>query len=724
MYRIRFIIRLLPVAAVLLPADVWAQASAFASISGRVTDDSGAAMPSVTITVKSPALQVTQVTATTDAEGNYRVLDLPAPGVYNASFAAAGFQTYVREGLNLSVGFDARVDVAMKVGQASQAVEVTGSSPVVDSVDTAGTTTLQHADLQEIPKGATLSELFPMAAGVSMQGKPDVGDSNLATRTSIITYGVLLQPNLNIEGINLTAGDGPDTGPYFSLYDVGEAEFKTSGNNADVAFAGVAMEAQMKSGGNSFHGALLGDWETSKFQSNNITPALTAQGLKFTNPLRTYYDYAGDVGGRIIRNKLWFYTGLSKQTATQGQIGFVSGPDASGCWTCGDAPQAFITTTLTQENLKLSYQPTSTTRIIGVWQHSLKFLSAQSAASTVPLPSTMVQHSPYNLWKGEIQSTPTAHFVVDGIFGYAGYVVHYTDQPGIDVSGDPSSKELSTGLFTGPNSTGPQNKPAHRYEPKGNIAYIAGKHQLKFGTEDTWEELDTQVPTNTASGDYTLIFNKGVPNQIQTFNFPFIPQNKLTSQSVYATDNWMLGRLTINYGVRWERYHSFYPTQNKPAGQFSPASTYPGKDVLTWKDVVPRVGAAWDAFGDGKTVVKGSFGMFGDTMRSAFAGTFNPNALVTTTYKWNGPCVGTAFNNVSYNNTSCDATPATLAGLIPSSSDFISAVGGLNELINPNLKQDKVYEYAARIERQLVPNVALRLAARGESQKTVFVENV
>jgi hypothetical protein len=101
--------------------------------------------------------------------------------------------------------------------------------------------------------------------------------------------------------------------------------------------------------------------------------------------------------------------------------------------------------------------------------------------------------------------------------------------------------------------------------------------------------------------------------------------------------------------------------------------------------------------------------MFGDTMRSQFAGTFNPNALVTTTYKWSGPCAPTAFNNVSYNNTSCDATPATLASLNPSSTDFISAVGGLNEVNNPNLKQDKTYEYSFKVEHQLVPNVAVRL---------------
>jgi hypothetical protein len=128
---------------------------------------------------------------------------------------------------------------------------------------------------------------------------------------------------------------------------------------------------------------------------------------------------------------------------------------------------------------------------------------------------------------------------------------------------------------------------------------------------------------------------------------------------------------------------------------------------LTWKDFVPRAGAAWDIFGNGKTVVKGSFGMFGDTMGDLWANTFNPNAQVTQLYKWTGPCVVTAFRNVSYNNTSCDVSPDYLATLNPGSPNYISAAGGLNELNNPKLKQTRVYEYVGRLERQLVPNVAL-----------------
>src|ERR1700733_11858900 len=114
-----------------------AQSTSNGSIVGKVTDESGSAVPGALITVTSPQLQVPQVTTTSDADGDYRVLDLPAPGVYKVTFSLTGFETLDREGLNITVGFAARVDASMKVGSVTETVNVTGASPVIDTVNNA-----------------------------------------------------------------------------------------------------------------------------------------------------------------------------------------------------------------------------------------------------------------------------------------------------------------------------------------------------------------------------------------------------------------------------------------------------------------------------------------------------------------------------------------------------------------------------------------------------------
>jgi hypothetical protein len=335
------------------PSLVWAQTQN-ASIIGVLTDQSGSILPNVTVRVTSPALQVPSLTAITDSQGAYRFADLPAPGVYRITFEAKGFRTTVNDGINLGVGFTAKIDGALSVGSVTDKVEVTTASPVVDTLSTASSSTLQQQEIQDAPKGLGLTELLPMAAGVSYQGKPDVGDSNLATTTTAVTFGAVLQPTLEVEGINLLTGKSSDSHIYLQATALAEVEFKTSGNNADVGLPGVAQVAVMKSGGNTFHGDLQVDYQPPTFQGNNITPALAAppNNLTVGNPLEGpgYYDYSGDIGGRIITNKLCFYGGYAGQYLKEGQVNFVAAPDAAGCWTYVDSVPGNVITSLSPDN--------------------------------------------------------------------------------------------------------------------------------------------------------------------------------------------------------------------------------------------------------------------------------------------------------------------------------------------------------------------------------------
>jgi hypothetical protein len=488
---------------------------------------------------------------------------------------------------------------------------------------------------------------------------------------------------------------------------VEEASFKTSGNNADVAYGGVYQQMIMKSGGNVFHGSGLGDYENKRWQSNNVSADLAAKGFKVTNPTTRYYDGNGDIGGFIVKNKLWFYGGLSKQEIDQLQIGYVKGPNAAGCWTCGDAPPGTVIRILKQQYSKFQWQASPATKVIGTFVHAEKVTPYFGFSATTPQPTTRVQSQPTRTWKIGTQSTPSNKMFIDTAVGFCCYWTHYTPQPGTAVAGNPASQETTTSILTGPLGAIPGTV-AERYQVRSSVNYVTASHSFKFGTELNWERQDSTNPKAYPSGSYTLFFNRGVPSEIRTYNLPVEPIDRLYGQAAYATDTWQRGRVTLAYGIRWEHFHNFYPDQNKEAGQFSPAQTIPGADVLRWKDVVPRIGANWDVRGDGKTSVKAFFGIFGDTMGADFSQTYNPNSLVTTRYRWSGPCVVTQYTNVSFNspNTSCDFLPGSV-NFSTTGPDYISASGGPNTLPNPDLKQNKNYEVSTRLDRQLVANVAV-----------------
>jgi len=95
-------------------------------------------------------------------------------------------------------------------------------------------------------------------------------------------------------------------------------------------------------------------------------------GISGSNPLEYYYTYAFDAGGRIIRDKLWWYAAVSKQAQKVGAIGFVMGPNADGCYTCLDTPLAYSTHVLPQWSGKFNFQPTDNLRMNFVWSAQRK----------------------------------------------------------------------------------------------------------------------------------------------------------------------------------------------------------------------------------------------------------------------------------------------------------------------------------------------------------------
>src|SRR5687767_3648599 len=182
-------------------------------INGTVTDNTGAVLPGVTVTASSPALIQPQVQVT-GADGSFRFLALP-PGTYDIAFELLGFQNVKREGIRVVINQTLTVDQQLQVATLQETVTVTGESPIVDTSTTTLGTNFTKELLTEIPNARDVWAAMSQAPGVQMQGY-DVGGSHAGTQTGFVTYGLNVQNQTKIEGIDTTEGTSANAG-YFDF---------------------------------------------------------------------------------------------------------------------------------------------------------------------------------------------------------------------------------------------------------------------------------------------------------------------------------------------------------------------------------------------------------------------------------------------------------------------------------------------------------------------------
>lgn len=687
----------------------WAQAAASSTIHGTATDDTGAALPGVTVTLTSPQLQTKERVTITEGDGTYRFTDLPA-GTYRLSFVLPGFRSFVREDLRITIGFTARVDATMGVGGIEESVTVSGQSPVVDLTSTSTSATFTSEILEEIPRGRDMQSVVEMSPGVTRAGAPDVGGSQMAQRPAMSTYGVEATPKIQVEGINITTGSDANTAVYFNYAGMEEIQTVTSGTSAEVGTPGLHMIAVLKSGGNQFHGQYEASYQGKQTQSSNLTPALIAQGIGNTEDLNYHYFAAADLGGRIIRDKLWFYGGISRQHRNGSVLGLVSGPGPDGRYLTGDEPIANdYNTLLTQYNGKVSWQLSKNNRLIGVWQYGMKAEPQRDGDRFRPLEATRDYQDPTGLKKVELQSTINPRMLVNVVGGYGGYFADYNAMrtPLYRGAAFPSKFNRSTGLATGGHEISDQ-RPRDNWQIDGSFSYFpegsfAGRHELKTG--GTWYRyLHGTGTLDHPHGNYRLIYDdigglRDQPVEIVIRNYPTAPRNRVDVHAWYLMDTWRLtNRVTANLGLRVERQNAFVPEQRYPGStqfpQLFPAGDFARVPVVTWLRALPRLGLAWEI--NTNTVVKASYGQYNDQYRDADVGNFNGNAQSDITYRWRD-----LDGNGNY-------TPGEV-NLALNGPDFLSITAASNRRVNPDLRQPVTTEATTSFERELMGNVGVRV---------------
>ena len=540
-----------------------------AGIIGVVVDESGGVLPGVTVTATGPALQVPSVIAVTNERGEYRLTPLPL-GTYDVSFSLTGFQTARREGIVLPVGFVAKIDLSMKVGSLEETVLVSGASPVVDVVSTASSTVLTRATLDILPSGRNGTVAF-MAQAPGVRPQIDNGGSTMANPPTFRAFGQDNQPWQTMEGVLVSAAkNGAQGGIYWDYTMVDEARVATFGSPAEVGTRGVVINGIVKSGGNDFHGTGFFAYQGKNLQSSNIDDDLRAQGITVGDELDSRTDLSGDVGGRIIRNKLWFYGGARRRTQRSNTLACFQ-PNGEQCY--GFDYQIFNTQ-------KVSWQINASDRLVGFHNYARK-TTGQSGTRLLAWESRYGQQLPSQIYKVEWQSVRGNSLMVSAMAGDMHWHAWFR--------GYGFGKVLKTdsvlGTTTGMSGSDGDDPDDYNHQPfRGSLTWykpdlFLGHHDIKVGGDymarrsdrtrptraETWhkaqEILEGDVPSGYDSGNYQLQFLNGVANRLIAFNYPAIPYNLEHLTNVYLQDSWRAGRLTLNLGVRYAHDNGFAPEQ-------------------------------------------------------------------------------------------------------------------------------------------------------------------
>jgi Carboxypeptidase regulatory-like domain len=673
-----------------------------ASIVGQVTDDSGGVLPGVTVTATSPSLQVQQLVEVTDARGEYRLSPLRI-GIYKVTYTLPGFQSIIREEIRASAGFATRLDVKMGVGALLETITVSGAAPVVDVTSTSTATSFTRETLELTPTSRNgITGLLAQAPGV--RGILDVGGNSLNAIPTFVTFGQVAEPWISLEGVSTTALlPSGGNGNYWDYLTVDEARIQTVGATAEGLTRGVQMSAIVKAGGNAFHGGGGFSIAGKSLQSNNIDDDLRALGITSGNSVDKRSDVNAELGGRIIRDKLWFY-GSARRREEVAPVLANAQPKPDGSAPNDEQSGYFHTE-------KLSYQANAANRFTGFYQFYQK-----------DQQSGVTEFVPWEARTNFITDAHTGKIEWQGVFGgkvfslqYGnwGYSVVYPN----NAPGKVRTQDQVTMFVTGPMASAGQRPYNTRHEPKGSFGWyirdgFAGSHDLRGGFVTMLNAGARPYPQNEDSQpyNYTLIFQDGAAFQLQAYNYPTEPRQETHYFSTYLQDKWTIGRrLAVDGGLRYAHDNGFVPASCRdvaagPGALAFPAGCADKVQFNVWSSVAPRLHAAIDLTGDGHTVVKGGWARF-DHMRQIEPELTlgDSRAAATATYRWRD-----LNNNRQYD--------VGEINLDPNLGDYVSQTG-VGGVPNPNERQPKSDQFSASFERELRTNLSARVTALYSSNR-------
>jgi hypothetical protein len=719
------------------------------TILGTVTDSAGANIPNAAISIKSPTTDFVR-NVVTNADGLYRAPSLP-PGTYQISASAAGFATVVRSNITLDVGSELVVDIQLHVGAVSETVEIKEEAPSIETSTSTISAVVDATTVRELPLNArdwaALATLEPGVAQVRTQVGVASGfeRSNRGFGTQMTVAGNRPQQNnYRLDGISINdytnGGPGSVLGGNLGVDAIQEFSVVTSNATSDYGrTSGGIINAITRSGTNNFHGSAY------EFLRNSALDASNFFDLK--KPPFKRNQFGATAGGPIRKNRTFIfgdYEGLRQglnvtQRSTVPSMAARSGqltagtivvdpkvipylalfPQPNGPSTNGDfGTFTFANSQVTSENFytirgdnKFSDKDNFTATVM-----------FDDSKTTNPDTYTFVllaSHSKRDLVTLAETHTFTPNVLNSLRFGFSRVI---SQAPQTIGAINPLAKDTSLGFLPGhavglmnitgltifPGGLGAPGEFDYHYnsfQVYDDVFVTKGIHSLTFGGYVERIE-NNQLGQSNPNGNFGFAsLTNFLLNKPRSFiaALPGIITPRDLRQTIaagYLQDGIRLRpNLTVNLGLRYEMATVPTETANRLTNlrnvttDTQPALGSPYFSNPTLRNFEPRIGFSWDPFRNGKTAVRGAFGIY-DVLPLTYQ--FDIVSMLAAPFFARGNIVGLA------------------PGVFPTGAFPLLNPNRVRYFhIDPNPPRNYVMQWNLNVQRQLARNLTAQLGYIG-----------
>ncbi len=485
------------------------------TVAGKVTDEQGGVLPGVTVTLTGKTGAKTMVT---DAKGEFRFVALD-PGVYSVKAELQGFRPKAIEEVSVATGKTADVGFALAVGGVTETVDVSAKAVLIDTTTTASDRNLSPDLLTSIPMSHTEAhELLNYTPGIN-DGSAFGGASDSAN-------------SLMLDGVDTRDPSGGTPWMFFNYNLVEEVQVGGIGQPAEYGgFSGAVVNTITKSGGNR-----VSFMSEMRYTGSSLSGDNTSADLKAINPgladpgvIKRMTDYTVQLGGPIVKNRLFFFINVERYSLSEDPTG----------------PRKNYTEISPRFNFKLTGQitPKDMVSFSGQYdQYNIKGRTGAIPASVATDSQTRTEDAPDFMWNVQYRKVfGSTAFLEAKFLGYSGYY----DLTPLDMT--PFHYDGETGAYSG--GAGWISK-HDRGRNQLNVsvskyAQAAGTHNFKFGVEI--ERSTVRDRFQYAGGLYFYDYG-GAPYYAYGYSYDLKSRN--LRESFYAQDQWRLGRASLNVGVR------------------------------------------------------------------------------------------------------------------------------------------------------------------------------